>query len=284
MTPDLVDALNYQGETPLITAVKERASAAVRQLVRFGANLNYRDPQGNTALHWAMKEEDTYMISLLVRSGANSTILNNKGESSLHLAAALGDPKIVCLVIRESAIATASIDVPNGKGNTPLHISVKNQKAKTATALVRDRASRITTDAKGNTALHCAVQVENPYNARAVIHLLALDHRNEEGDTPLIIATKKRAGAVFYTTFLTLEQLEVTDPQGNTLLHFACLPQNGTILTQLIKRRLFQHIDPKNSHGAMPLHFACQQNNITAVRNLGLYSANVNTCNKDKLP
>ncbi len=280
VTLDLLNALNYQGETPLITAVKERSSTAVRQLVRFGANLNYRDPQGNTALHWAMKEEDTYMISLLVRSGANSTILNNKGESSLHIAAALGDPKIVRLVIKESAIARASVDVPNGKGNTPLHIAVKNQKARTATALVKDRASRITTDAKGNTALHCAVQVENPYIARAVIHPMAIHHRNDDGDTPLMIATKKGAGAVFHVALLKLEQLEVTDPQGNTLIHLACLPQNGTILTHLIKQRLFQQIDPRNSQGATPLHFACQQNNITAVRNLVLYSANVNTCDK----
>jgi ankyrin repeat protein len=125
------------------------------------------------------------------------------------------------------------------------------------------------------------VQVENPYIARAVMHLLTLDHKNEEGDTPLMLATKKGVGAVFIAVFLKIEQLTAIDSQGNTLLHLACLPQNGTILTHMIKRRLFQQIDPTNSQGATPLHFACQQNKLTAVRNLALYSANVNTVNNE---
>ena len=210
-TPEEINAKNHQGETPLITAVKQRAITVIRQLLEWRADMNIQNPQGDTALHWAIREEDLTIIEMLTSAGANSTIQNRKGESCIHLAAALASPRILMMLIQSSALAKCNIDTPNADGNSPLLIAVNLQKIKTAGWLAKTAANRLIIDEDGNMPLHRATILGNSLLAQAVIHQLALSHRNNNGDTPIMIATRSGNGEVFEVILLSTAQVTPLD-------------------------------------------------------------------------
>jgi ankyrin repeat protein len=270
------NATNYEGETPLITAVRERAVSTLRNLVLSEIDINAQDYKGNTALHYAVKEGEITVITILTKAGANSLIFNNNSESSLHLAAAKSEPKIIQLLINSFQLTRCNIDLQDKQSNTPLHIAIKNENIRTCNVLLQESASRLKINSEGNTPLHCAVQAENPLLTRSLIHAIALEHRNNNGDTPIMIATKTGNGLIFQTLLVSNSLLSIKDRNGNSLLHLACIPESSFILNFLLRRKICS-IENENLESITPLHFACTKNNITAVRNLLSHGAKINT-------
>ena len=274
-----INAYNYQGETPLITAVKRRATTVVKQLIEWQADTNMQDSQGNTALHFAIQELEYNIVDILCNAGANSTIFNKKGESSIHLAAQLANPKILTTIMQTSVLAKFNLDTPDAEGNTPLLIAVNNQKTKTAAWLAKAAANRLVTDKDGNMPLHRATLLGNSILVQTVIHTVALGHRNNEGDTPIMLAVKTGNGEIFESLLLSTSQMAPLDRHGNTLLHLACIPESGIILSFILRGKMVP-IEEKNAEGSTALHLACKQNNISAAKCLALYGACFNVDDK----
>ena len=273
---DEINATNFQGDTPLITAVKQRASAVMKQLIDRKADLNLQDPRGNTALHIAVDEQEFPTITALVDANADCTILNKKGESAIHLAAALPDPRILKILLETSLHARMNAEARNADGETPLFIAVKRQRARTAAWLARMEINLLATDKDGNTPLHCATLLRNSLLTRITMHPTAMGQRNNEGDIPIMLAVKTGKGEVVESLLLSPSQLDPLDRHGNTLLHLACIPEDNTILNFFLKRKLFAR-EEKNAEGATPLHLACKRNNLNAAKTLALYGATINT-------
>ncbi|XP_068255075.1 palmitoyltransferase ZDHHC13 isoform X2 [Nyctibius grandis] len=83
-----IDTTNFNGQTPLmLSAQKVIGPEPTRFLLKFNPSLNAVDNvQKNTALHWAITSDNTSAVGLLLEAGASMDIKNGKGETPLDLA------------------------------------------------------------------------------------------------------------------------------------------------------------------------------------------------------
>ena len=62
--------IGENGETPLITAIREWHGDVAAYLISKGADVNYKDCDGNTPLSVARKEKRPELIEMLIKNGA----------------------------------------------------------------------------------------------------------------------------------------------------------------------------------------------------------------------
>jgi ankyrin repeat protein len=65
----LLEARNFEGDTPLHMAVHNGHLDVLSALIGYGANINVRDLGGNTPLHIAVKYPSIFMTMLLICAG-----------------------------------------------------------------------------------------------------------------------------------------------------------------------------------------------------------------------
>ena len=63
-------------DIPLIEAVKDGDTAAVRALLDKGGDVNASEVDGTTVLHWAVNRDHLDLTDLLIRAGANVRAVN----------------------------------------------------------------------------------------------------------------------------------------------------------------------------------------------------------------
>ena len=161
----------------------------IRDLVKFGVDLEKRNGLGYTPLHHALMFRLTDMALCLLNCGASVLWTNAEGETALHIAARL------CLgeQILETILSTG-IDV-NFKtqvdGRTPLFScfnSLIGYKTQTIGFFLQNGADFKTTDNKGETLLHVCLK-DHSTDYELLEYLLELkadvNIKNKDGDTPL---------------------------------------------------------------------------------------------------
>ena len=105
------------------TAARNGDKAAVRDLLRHGANVNTRSGDGMTALHWAAERGDADIVAMLVDAGANVDATTRLGDyTPLLLAAKDGHAPVVELLLEAGADANR----PTTTGTTPLLLKVRH--------------------------------------------------------------------------------------------------------------------------------------------------------------
>jgi ankyrin repeat protein len=73
-----------ENETPFLAAVKTSRFDAAEELLRLGADPNFRDPRGMTALHYMLKKtSDAKHFAMLLAHGARPDIPDPKGVTAL---------------------------------------------------------------------------------------------------------------------------------------------------------------------------------------------------------
>lgn len=78
---------NYAGETPLHDAARNGHLDAVRQLIKFGANVNAQSvPVGFTPLHFAAANGFIEIVIVLLNCGANVNTLIVTGQNAIDIA------------------------------------------------------------------------------------------------------------------------------------------------------------------------------------------------------
>ncbi|MDE3060479.1 MAG: ankyrin repeat domain-containing protein [Pseudomonadota bacterium] len=110
-----INRVNPQGESPLIIAAGNGATALARELVRRGAQVNTANDEGQTPLHWAAWNNQAKMVEFLLASGA-------------------------------------SIEQGDLGGNTPLILAAENNSGDAAKILVAHGADKYTANKDGKTA------------------------------------------------------------------------------------------------------------------------------------
>jgi ankyrin repeat protein len=106
---------------PVADAASRGDTAAVRALLKDGADVNAPQGDGMTALHWAAERGDLELTNLLLYGGANVGAVTRIGQyTALHIAARAGSAGVVkALVVAKSDVNLAS--VPSGA--TALHLA-----------------------------------------------------------------------------------------------------------------------------------------------------------------
>src|SRR5207247_13852 len=103
------------GDARLVTALKNRDTAAARVLLKQRVDVNAADAEGMTALHWAAHWGDLDTVKLLLAAGADAKAANRYGVAPLHEAATIGNADIVEALLKAGANPNAAY----GSGETP---------------------------------------------------------------------------------------------------------------------------------------------------------------------
>ncbi len=108
------------GDTRVADAAQADDVAAVRSLLRDGADVNAAQADGMTALHWAARNADPAMVGVLAYAGANLEATTRLGGyTALHLAARNGHEGVVRALLE----AGSHVDARTGTGATALHLA-----------------------------------------------------------------------------------------------------------------------------------------------------------------
>src|SRR2546427_2701490 len=89
-SPDLINAKNGLGATPLHTAASSGQLAVATFLLENKAEVNAKDRDTGTPLHLATLSGHRAMVELLLAHGANVNAIGNSSRTPLHYAAAQG--------------------------------------------------------------------------------------------------------------------------------------------------------------------------------------------------
>ena len=109
-----VDAVNHDGDTAFLIAVRKGREPIARVLLELGANVNSQNRTRRTALHEAAQQGSIVMIRLCLTYRARLDLQDVNGNTPLHLAAGRTQPEVAEFLIR----AGARPDTTNRAGQT----------------------------------------------------------------------------------------------------------------------------------------------------------------------
>lgn len=206
---------------PLVEAARNGDLAAVRSLLRGGADANAAAPDGSTAVHWAVHRGDLRMLNALLDAGAKPDRLTRYNVAPLTLAAQNGDAAIVERLLA----AGVNPDTVSEEGQTALMTAARNGGVAAVRALLRRGAQvGLTESFRGQTALMFAAGEGNTAVVALLLEVGAeLNQRSKGGYTPLLFAVRNNR----YETarFLLEHHADANDriPDGTPALSVAIL-------------------------------------------------------------
>jgi ankyrin repeat protein len=122
------------GGSPVADAAMKGDLAAVRALLREGADVNAPRGDGMSALHWAAERGHAEMAGVLVYAGANVAAVTRIGQyTPLHVAARSGSAGVVEVLLKAGAPVDARA-VPSGA--TALHLAAASGSAAIVNRLI----------------------------------------------------------------------------------------------------------------------------------------------------
>lgn len=86
ITSENVNAIDYQGHTPLHYAATTGQDAIISLLLQYRVNVNATDVLGNTPLHYAAGQGHCNSVKILLEAGAEPHLKNASGKTPLALA------------------------------------------------------------------------------------------------------------------------------------------------------------------------------------------------------
>ncbi|HXR03674.1 MAG TPA: ankyrin repeat domain-containing protein [Verrucomicrobiae bacterium] len=235
---------NKNGLTPLEHACgrdKTNALALAKLLLAKGALINATNMAGFTIppLEWAISSDNTELVKLLLDHGADVTVKSDVGSTPLHSAADRGDLEIADILIAHGADVNAKIT----GGTTPLHEAAWNGHDDIVKLLLSKGAETDPKLTTGITPLFSAAGPGGERSGKACVEIL-LAH-----------------GA----------DINVTDENGNTLLHTAAYYGNKEVIEVLLAHG--EAVNVKNKRGETPLQIAANSQHPAIVELLHQHGA-----------
>ncbi|KAJ0399289.1 hypothetical protein ATCC90586_005212 [Pythium insidiosum] len=117
-----INAVAWDGTTPLHTACRSRRLEVAQVLLAHGADINQQDLVGMTALMCAINDGNADVVRFLLRSGADANAQTARGVTPLHFAVAARDATVVHLLLAHGAVVN---DATAMNAKTPLHIAAE---------------------------------------------------------------------------------------------------------------------------------------------------------------
>ncbi|XP_011263529.1 ankycorbin isoform X2 [Camponotus floridanus] len=197
--PELVNAPDAEGHTPLHLAVIAGDTQLVAVLLANGADVNAKDLEGHSVLHWATVCGEAECVRLVLAAGARPSTPDLRGGSPLHYAAQccgaaataeLAVPKKIGLKVLQTLLEFgADVNAKDEDGRQPILWAASAGSVEAVLALARAGGSAAagTSDKDGLTALHCAASRGHARCVEALINLCGShpDHVDDNGCSAL---------------------------------------------------------------------------------------------------
>lgn len=163
--PELVNAPDSSGDTPLIWAVRRQDLHVASLLLEYGADVNIKDTRGATALHLAVSHLPC--LEALINAGADVNVVCDYpySSSALDSAVAKGNLEATRLLLDHGAD-------PNTPGYPAIMVAAEDGRQDLVEVLVNAGADVDHSTSKGEkrTAVHSAVQYNRLEILRYLLH------------------------------------------------------------------------------------------------------------------
>jgi uncharacterized protein len=223
----------HGASTDVADAAKARDAAAVKALLKNGADVNAAQGDGMTALHWAAANGDAALAQMLLSAGANIRATTRLGGiTPLLMASQAGHAQVVASLLAAGASANSA----TATGATALMLAARSGSTETVTRLIETGADvNVKEKGFGQTALMVAAGLDRADVVRllmargadwkaasAIADLKALSSPMEDGGRP-VQAPAPAAGRIDVPGVTRgYRYNELIGTQGGlTALHFA---------------------------------------------------------------
>ena len=154
----LSGSMSAAGPSDVANAAQSKDAAAVRKLIKEGADVNGAQGDGMTALHWAALNGDSELAQMLLFAGANVGAKTRiGGYTPLHLAAQVGNANVIAPLVAAGAPVTAA----TATGATALMQAAHSGSTDAVRILIENGAApNVTETANGQTALMFAAAAD----------------------------------------------------------------------------------------------------------------------------
>lgn len=189
-SPDLINAKDSMGDTPLNSAAKNGQLKVVKFLLDNKANIEARDGVDQTPLLNAAQGEKRDILELLIERGADvnavtQSAIGRQGYGALHYAAAAGNKAIAELLLAHGA----KVDARDASGATPLMVSVGKGFKSVAEMLIARGADVNGRDKEGKSVLIVGIERNHPLIVEMLLAGKAdVNLASKDGYTALIAA------------------------------------------------------------------------------------------------
>lgn len=275
-------AKNIYGDTPFMLAAEKNENSALT-LLEAKAGIETQNDSGNTALMFACVTGKLKLAKQLLESKAILETKNNSGSTALMLAIGHRKDDFIDYFLQKGAL-THWAKHPDGETLNQRFLEYKKEKEKQlALEFVRaisrgdenevkrliEQKTPINHLHKNNTtALHYAAFYKDCPSSTVRLLLDAkafLDPENNEGDTPLLLASiyHETAGLALVEA---KADVNIQNATKNTALMFACENGRKQLAKQLIDRKA--NLDLKNDLGLSSLMIALGHHEYDIVTHL----------------
>lgn len=220
-------------------------------LVKAKINLDQADYEGNTPLMLAVRNRSLYHVKLLIEHAANVNLANRFGKTALQQAIELGETELFNLLLA----AHASINTKDMDQRSPLLTALANNRTDMAAKLIALGAD-VNIRSKGEwTALHYATQMGNVDLVKVLLDNGAVNGvKNWGNETPAdLVASNSTLLTILNTKSYDVNYFQTTDLFKNTPLHWAVRAQNLAKITELLPK---SDLNAHNSYDETPLELA----------------------------
>ncbi|KAM9723444.1 B-cell lymphoma 3 protein homolog [Menidia menidia] len=192
-----LDIYNNLRQTPLHLAVITKQPSMVEALLGAGADPIALDRHGHTALHLCCEYDQRDCLSVVLSlspSSASLEIRNFEGLSPLHLAVRKGHQDLAKMLLDAGANINA-MDIKSGQ--SPLIHAVESNNADMVHFLIENGCDVNSQSYSGNTALHIACGRGQVDTVRLLLKSGAdTSLKNYHNDTPVMVAKNKEIADV----------------------------------------------------------------------------------------
>jgi ankyrin repeat protein len=222
----IVDIYDSYNKIPLHYAINRKNIDAVKLLLEYGSNVNYKDKDGLNALHMAVYARSYDICKLVINHGVNINSICDTGETALHIACNLSLLDIVELLIKHKI----NINKQDFEHHfTAFHYAVNINNKNIIMILLKNDAGINIQDAYGNTVIHYCIMEHN----LEILEIIVMNTKekinfnlwNIEGKIPLHLLFDDVPDRLddYLNIILSHSNLNIQEnKEGNSGLHYLC--------------------------------------------------------------
>lgn len=154
----MVNLKDSKENIPIFYSLKFRNHYALQELLKNGADVNYKNSEGCNSLHNAVLKKDPIMVRMVIKYIRNIDLKTMSGDTALGLATNYQLTDIVKILI-ENGASVNTIELDNDF--TPIFFAVLQNNIEITKILLQARSNPNHQDSRGNTILHYAISGNN---------------------------------------------------------------------------------------------------------------------------